>query len=199
MKMSKHEKKMRKSVKKTAKLLGRRGLTSGMRSSVSQRLESGHFQMTPRGVYLRNMKKKMVVTLDATGNPVYHRYGWQPNDDLPLHLAVYQARGDVNGIIHAHPPYLAALGLAVDALDYDRLPAELQTLGRALVVDQIDVQTGDVPTNLLNALTNGNVVLLPGNGVLVAGRSLDHAYAQLDEMEHHAQVFEIAKSVGLIA
>lgn len=198
MKIPKYEKKMRKQLKKVAKSLGKRGLTSGVRSSVSQRLDPDRYQITPQGIYLRKTKKKMIVTVDSAGNPVYNRYGWQPSDDLSLHLAVYQARGDVNSIIHAHPPYLSALSLAVDKLDSTQLPESLQVLGSKLKVDHLDPVIGETSVSLLNALTNGNVVLLPKDGVLIVGRSLDEVFAQLDQMEHEAQVYTLAKAADLL-
>ena len=198
MKLSKYEKKMRKAVKKIAKLLGKRGFTSGMLSSVSHCLDSDRFQVSPKGVYLRKLKKKMVVTVDGSGNPIYSRYGWQPTENLPLHLDVYQLRGDANAILHAHPPYLSALGLAVDKLDFSRLPVSLHVLGDKLQMEELHTQPEEVSPALSNALTNGNIVLLPGDGVLVVGRSLDHAFAQLEQMEHDAQVYVIAQSAGLL-
>ncbi len=198
MKIPKYEKKMRKQLKKVAKNLGKRGLTSGIRSSVSQRLDPDRYQITPQGIYLRKTKKKMVVTVDSAGNLIYQRYGWRPSKDLPLHLAVYQARGDVNSIIHAHPPYLSALGLAVDKLDSTQLPESLQVLGSKLKVDNLDPGIGETSVSLLNALTNGNVVLLPKDGVLIVGRSLDDVFAQLDQMEHEAQVYTLAKAADLL-
>ena len=199
MKIPKYEKKMRKQLKKVAKSLGKRGLSSGVRSSVSQRLDPDRYQVTPQGIYLRKTKKKMIVTVDSAGNPIYSRYGWQPSDDLPLHLAVYQARGDVNSIIHAHPPYFSALSLAVDKLHSEKLPASLQILGANLKVDDLDQEIGETSVGLINALTNGNIVLLPKDGVLIVGRSLDYVYAQLDQMEHDAQVFTIARAANLLS
>jgi len=198
MKIPKYEKKMRKQLKKVAKNLGKRGLTSGLRSSVSQRLDPDRYQVTPQGIYLRKIKKKMVVTVDSAGHPIYQRYGWRPSNDLPLHLAAYQARGDVNSIIHAHPPYLSALGLVVDKLDSTQLPDSLQILGSKVKVDNLDPEIGETSVSLINALINGNVVLLPKDGVLIVGRSLDDAYAQLDLMEHEAQVYTIARAANLL-
>ena len=199
MKISKYEKKMRKSIKRIAKLIGKRGLTQAMRSSVSQRLDQGRIQISPQGIYLRQIKKKMVVTIDDQGHPVYHKYGWQPSNEHPLHLAVYQARGDVNGIIHAHPPYLSAMGLTVDTLQTDKLPDPLQVLGKRIKIEEISAEDADISIALLTALTNGNVVLLPEDGVLVVGRTLDHAFEQMDEMEHAAQIYTIAKSAGFLS
>ncbi len=198
MKIPKYEKKLRKLVRKTAKRLGKRGFTSATRSSVSLRMDGDRYLVTPKGVYPRKMKKKMVLTIDAAGHPIYGRYGWQPADDLPLHMAVYQARGDVNGVIHAHPPYLSALALAVDKLDAQALPDSLQVLGQAVKAEEMDPATGDIPAGLLNALTNGDVILLPSNGVLIVSRALDQAFAALDQMEHDAQVYAIAKGAKLL-
>jgi L-fuculose-phosphate aldolase len=140
----------------------------------------------------------MVVTVDSAGHPIYQRYGWRPSSDLPLHLAAYQARGDVNSIIHAHPPYLSALGLVVDELDSSKLPDSLQILGSKVQVDNLDPEIGETSVSLINALINGNVVLLPKDGVLIVGRSLDGAYAHLDQMEHEAQVYTIARAANLL-
>jgi L-fuculose-phosphate aldolase len=198
MKIPKQEKKLRKLVKKTAKRLGKRGFTSATRSSVSLRIDAQRYLITPKGVYLRKMKKKMVLTVDDAGRPVYGRYGWQPSDDLKVHLTVYQARGDVNGIIHAHPPYLSALSLAVEKLETWALPESLQILGDPIGIHSLVEGDKGGSNELLKALTNGDVVLIPQDGVLIVSRSLDHAFEVLDQMEHDAQVYAIAKGSGLI-
>ena len=198
MKIPKYEKKLRKTIKKTAKQLGKRGFTAGVGSSVSMRIDSERFLITPKSVYLRKMKKKMVLTIDTMGHPIYGRYGWQPADDLSLHLSVYGARGDISGIIHAHAPYLSALALSVDSLDSDALPESLQVVGEALTIESNGLEAGEISAGLLNALTNGDVVLLPGDGVLVVGRSLEGGLAQLDKMEHAAKVYAIVKSAGML-
>lgn len=196
MKVLKYEKKMQKAIRDIAKLVGNRGFSKGTRSSLSQRLDNNRFQITPEDVYLYQMKQKRIVTLDETGYQVYRKYGWQPNEAYPLHIAVYNARGDVNGIIHAHPVNLSAMSLAVDILETTKLPESLQVLGRRLTIDNFDIQEKEISTSLRNALTNGNVILLPQDGVLVVGRDLEHAYEQLEEMEHAAKVYTIARSAG---
>lgn len=198
MKIPKYEKKMRKSLRKTAKILGKRGFTSGMRSSASHKLNQDRYQITPQGIHLRKIKKKMIVTIDGVGNKIFSRYGWHPADDLELHLAAYQARGDINSAIHAHPPYLTALGMGVDKLDAVNLPESLQVLGRSIEVNDLDLGYSDIPMELTNALTNGNVVLLPGDGVLVVSSTIDLALTQLEQMEHDAKVYTLAKSAGVI-
>jgi len=199
MKIPKYEKEMQKTIKSVARLVGKQGFTQSTQSSLSQRLDQNRFQITPQGVYLRHIKKKMIVTLDDSGHPVYRRYGWQPNNEFPLHLAVYQARGDVNGIIHAHPTNLSAMGLAVDFLETEKLPNTLQVLGKRLKIEEFDLQEGDTSTALVNALTNGNVILLPQDGVLVVGRTLENAFEQLEEMEHAAKVYTTARSAGFLS
>ncbi len=90
------------------------------------------------------------------------------------------------------------MGLAVDKLDSTQLPESLQVLGSKLKVDNLDPGIGETSVSLLNALTNGNVVLLPKDGVLIVGRSLDDVFAQLDQMEHEAQVYTLAKAADLL-
>jgi ribulose-5-phosphate 4-epimerase/fuculose-1-phosphate aldolase len=78
------------------------------------------------------------------------------------------------------------------------LPDSLQILGSKVQVDNLDPEIGETSVSLINALINGNVVLLPKDGVLIVGRSLDDAYAQLDQMEHEAQVYTIARAANLL-
>lgn len=198
MKIPKYEKKARKKIKKMSKLVGKRGFANGMRSSLSQSIDRDRFQVTPRDIYLRQITKKKIVTVDGSGNIIYSRYGWQPTHDLPLHFAVYQTRGDVNAIIHAHPPYLSALGMGVDKINSDLLPDSLQILGETITVESTNISSEDIPVALITALTNGNVVLLPGDGALIVGHSLDHVFAQMEQMEHDAHVYAIAKSAGIV-
>ncbi len=113
MKITKYEKKMRNTGKKNSIIIGKRRFNRGVLSSATKRLESGNFQIPPQGILLHNVNNKLAVTIDSSRKAIYDQSGWQLTDALSLHLAVNKLRGELNGIIHAYPPNLSVLGLAM--------------------------------------------------------------------------------------
>ena len=51
-----------------------------------------------------------IVMLDLQGNKIDGRI--EPAKETPLHLSVYQKRGDVMAIAHTHSPMIVALSIA---------------------------------------------------------------------------------------
>ncbi|MBA2316599.1 MAG: class II aldolase/adducin family protein [Euzebyales bacterium] len=93
-------------------LAGRRavsaGLVIGSGGNLSAREpETGHIVATASGTWLDALEQESysIVALDGTvigGGP-------KPTSELPLHLATYRARPDVNAVIHLHPQYCVLL------------------------------------------------------------------------------------------
>jgi ribulose-5-phosphate 4-epimerase/fuculose-1-phosphate aldolase len=114
-----------------------------------------------------------IVTVDLEGNWLEGRI--EPVDERFLHLEIMKARPDVTSVVHAHPTYATAFGIAgrnifpvgnrgaifapqVPILDFDR---------------QIDTpERGRMARDVLG---EGLAVLLKNHGVAVCGDSIENA------------------------
>src|SRR6476646_446944 len=75
--------------------------TSG--GNLSIREENGDIWITPARVDKSALTRDDIVLVRVDGSWEGRR---QPSSELPLHLAIYRARPDLYGIVHAHPTAL---------------------------------------------------------------------------------------------
>src|SRR5437763_2529556 len=77
--------------------------TSG--GNLSIRTENGDIWITPARLDKGSLRREDIVRVRADGSTESpHR----PSSEFPFHKAVYDARPDLNGIVHAHPVALVA-------------------------------------------------------------------------------------------
>ena len=133
-----------------------------------------------------------VLTLDGT--PVAGRT--RPSSELPMHTAVYHARGDVGAIVHTHSPYastFACLREEIVAVHYlvgfagARVPlAPYATYG-----------TEELAENVVHTLGREfQAVLLANHGLLSVGPTLERAFAVAEEIELVARLQYQARCIG---
>src|SRR5579871_4815228 len=86
--------------------------TSG--GNISIREENGDVWITPARVDKGALTRDDIVFVRADGSSEGRR---PPSSELPLHQAIYRARPDLGGIVHAHPTALVAFSLVHQAPD----------------------------------------------------------------------------------
>jgi L-ribulose-5-phosphate 4-epimerase len=137
-----------------------------------------------------------IVTVDIEGKWLEGRI--EPVDERFLHLEIMKARPEVTSVVHAHPTYATAFGIAgvhilpvgnrgaifapqVPILDYDR---------------QIDTQeTGQMARD---AIGDSMALVLKNHGVAVCGDSIENATIATFALEETAKLQWIAAQVGTV-
>lgn len=87
------------------KNLQNQGLVSGKAGNISARLKKDDIDViaiTPTLKSLGDLKQEDIVLVDLDGNILTEG---TPSSELEMHLKIYNARDDVNGIVHTHSPY----------------------------------------------------------------------------------------------
>jgi len=137
-----------------------------------------------------------IVTVDIEGNWLEGRI--EPVDERFLHLEIMKARPEVTSVVHAHPTYATAFGIAgvnivpvgnrgaifapqVPILDYDR-QIDTQERGRMCV----------------EAIGDSMALILKNHGVAVCGDSIENATIATFALEETAQLQWIAAQVGTV-
>lgn len=155
------------------------------------------FLATPTAVSKGNMTPEMVITLDRAGKKI-EGIG-NVFSEIKLHLAAYLARDDAKAIVHAHPPFATARGLSGFAL-YPKLPEAIISIGAIVPVVAFAMPgTNESETIVREALLEADVLLLPGNGVIAIGDSVEQAYLRLELVEHLAKIDFLTRSMGSVS
>ena len=117
--------------------------------------------------------------------------------ELPLHQAVYQARPDVNAIVHSHAPHTLVFG----ATDLELRPVShdgAYFTGRTGLFTETSNTVLDLATGQRIAVALGDrpAVLLRNHGGVVVGRSVRHAAVLAQVLEHACRLQLAAEACG---
>ena len=85
-----------------------RGLVRGSGGNVSARLDEQHLLITPSGVTLGDTTPQNIMKVSLDMGEWLPNDAYVPSKETGFHAEIYQARPDVNAIIHCHPPHATA-------------------------------------------------------------------------------------------
>lgn len=117
-------------------------------------------------------------------------------DDWKAHPAIYEARPDVNAIVHVHPPY----AVAFSTINEDFVPIHHYGApfhGR-LAMYRSPGQTGTVDRakDIARQLGDNRVILQQGHGSTMVGQDLREAVLLTVYLEESLKVLTIARQMG---
>jgi L-fuculose-phosphate aldolase len=170
------------------------GLTvaTGGNLSVADRRE-GLIAISPSGVDYFEMKPSQVAVVTMEGEKVEGR--GKPSSELPLHVALYRKRNDVEAVVHTHSLYattVSSLGWEIPAFHYlvgfsgKKVPiAPYATFG-----------SDELARNVAQALKGFNAVLMASHGLVTVGESLAAAFTVAEIVEYLSRVYCQVKTLG---
>ncbi|WP_424000539.1 class II aldolase/adducin family protein [Haloarcula salina] len=169
-------------------------LTTGTGGNLSARLDENHIAISPSGVPYEDITPADVPVVRTDGTVVEGEV--EPSTELPMHLAVYENRPDVGGVVHTHSPYattFASLGEAIPASHY-----LLSFTGSEVPVAEYKTHaTQELGEAAVDALGDEyNATLLRNHGVLTADENLDSAYTVALMVEYCARIHYQARAIG---
>ena len=150
--------------------------------------------ITPTFNKYYNLRKKDVVHMKFDGTVLNE--GKKPSSEYRLHVAVYQARPLVNAVIHTHSPHATMLSVA-----RKKIPVLLEEqtifLGGFVNLSEFSpAHTEDFSKNVIEALGTRNGTLMANHGVLVCGRTMQHAIKMAELVEKLAWIHYGAHQMG---
>jgi L-fuculose-phosphate aldolase len=165
---------LRAAVTAVARRLADKGLVVGTAGNVSALdRTTGLVALTPTGVSYDIMTPADVCVVDAGDGHVVEG-DLLPSSELPLHLALYQARSDIAAVVHTHSFYATLLGVL------GRTPEPLHyTL--ALLGDRVQLApyarygTPELARLAAEGMASNGAVLLQNHGAVTVGSDLAEA------------------------
>jgi len=180
----------------TARAMNAQGINRGKSGNVSARLPGGRFNgflITPTGLPYDTMKVRDIVAVAAGGEA---RSARLPSSEWRFHHDLYQARGDLRALVHAHSPFATALACmprGIPSFHYmvaaaggpDIRCAPYRTFGTQALADQV-----------VAAMEGRRACLLANHGMIAGGGSLAEALALAVEVEGLAEIYWRALQLG---
>lgn len=180
-------------VVKYSQKLDQKGFTANHDGNISAKF-GDVLLATPTSVSKGNVTSSQVITLDKNGNKIAGI--GKPFSELKLHLIAYGARPDIKAVVHAHPPFATARGL-LNLPIKPALPEAIVSIGEVVPVVTFAMPGAKENDDIIaKALAEVDVFMLPGNGVLAVGDSVEQAYLRLELVEHLAKIDYYARTMG---
>lgn len=170
-------------------------LTVGTWGNISCRVPGEKYiAITPTGMNYDALMPEDIVVLDLRGKTISGTR--KPSIEVPLHLAIYNAREDVGAIVHTHSPYATAMAVARKEIP-GAVEDLVQIVGGNVRVSEYSLPgTEQLGINTVKAMKGRNAVLLANHGILGAGRDLEEAFRVCQVVEKSAQIAIFAHLMG---
>jgi len=187
--------KLRAQVVATSQRLHQNGWVANHDGNVSVRLTGDRLLITCTAISKHDVDDASLLVVDMDGKVLEGRK--RPFSELELHLAAYKARPEVNAVLHAHPPYATAFGLAEKELCPISMPEIVVSLG-----DRIPTLPRAMPKDpaalerLASYAKEYDALVLSGNGVLTLGEDLTQALLRMELVEHYAKILHLTLPLG---
>ena len=166
--------------------------TSG--GNLSIRDEVGDVWITPARVDKGSLRREDIVHVRADGTVDGPH---PPSSELPFHRAIYEARPDVRGIVHAHPVALVAFSICRRTPDTRLLPQAKQICGEAGFAPYALPGSQALGANIAQTFAAGSdCVVLENHGVVTAGSNLQEAFERFETLEFTAKTIIKASLLG---
>ena len=189
---------LQKAVSEYSGLIYEKGWVANHDGNISARLaDERRFMVTPTAESKRSVAPHDTLVVDIEGKRLSGRK--RLFSEWHLHATCFRSRPDVNAVIHAHPIFATAMGVARASMGVPALPEMVVSLGANIpTIDYALPKSAAQEGALAQALTLGDAdgVLLAGNGVIVVGVDLEQAFLRLELIEHYAQILSAAQAFG---
>lgn len=185
---------IREEIINNGKLMVEQGLVASTWGNISVRYDDERILITPSGMEYSILKPDDLVLIDLEGRIFEgHR---KPSSELPLHLAFYHHRKDINAVVHTHSIYasaFSALRKPIPPLIEDLA----QVIGGAVEVAPYGLPgTKELAQNATKTLGLKDAVLLANHGVVGVGSTLAEAYKACLLVEKTAHIALAAQVMG---
>jgi L-fuculose-phosphate aldolase len=167
--------------------------TSG--GNLSIREACGNVWITPARVDKGGLEREDIVLVRADGRVEGRR---RPSSELPLHQAIYRARPDVRGIVHAHPVALVAFSVTREVPDTRLFHQSRHVCGEAGFARYELPGSAALGETVAAAFApKRSCVILENHGVVTAGETLEQAFQRFETFEFTGKTIIKARLTGL--
>jgi ribulose-5-phosphate 4-epimerase/fuculose-1-phosphate aldolase len=172
------------------------GLAWGNAGNLSARLSETRGLITASGTRMGELADDDFAEF-AIGPGEPPSGGRKPSKEVPMHRAVYQARPEINAILHASPFYSTLLACTGGSLPGDLFVEDMYYLERVARVAYAQPGTQALGEAVGAQAVRANALLLENHGVLVYDTSVREALMGLHTLEMTARMVVTARAAEL--
>ena len=169
-------------------------LSDGTSGNISVRCDDGAtILITPSSRNYHLLAERDLVRVHLGSGSAEGR--WPPSSEWRLHARIYEARPEVNAVIHHHGTWSSAVAVARKTIPVliDEA-ADIGPIPTAPYAPSASEELAGVASEQLTRQTNA--VLLANHGAVVVGRDLREALRRALEVERLAKIYCVAELLG---
>lgn len=166
--------------------------TSG--GNLSIRDGAGDIWISPARVDKGNLTRHDIVCVRADGTVAGLH---PPSSEFPFHQAIYAARPDIRGIVHAHPVALVAFSICRQTPNTRLFHQAHSVCGKLGFAPYACPGSQQLGVNIAATFAQGcDSVILENHGVVVGGESLSRAFERFEAFEFAGKTLVKARQLG---
>jgi L-ribulose-5-phosphate 4-epimerase len=151
---------------------------------VSVRIPGGDRFLISRAIAPAAVTEKDILVVNLQGKILEGSGKW--HGESWIHIGIYRARPEINGVVHTHSVYVTALATAetgfIPATIFGTFFADAKTYKRAGLI-----HNEERGIEMAELMGNSPALLLKGHGGSVAGNTLEEATARAIMLEEAAK------------
>lgn len=188
------EDKARRAVIETALAMSRSGLSPGRSGNVSARFDDGML-ITPSGMAYADIRPRDIVFVDGAGE-VPGKKSRKPSSEWRFHLSAYQARPDMNAVVHTHSMHATVLACAHKPIPAFHYMVAIAGGKDIPVVPYDTFGTPELARHVAKGLFNRDACLMANHGQIAIGKTLASALELAHEVETLAEQYSKVIALG---
>ena len=189
------EEQLRKEIVDYSHRIYAKGWVANHDGNLSVALGGNRWLCTPTAVSKGDITPEMLIVVDEKN--AVQQGTRKVFSEIALHRAIYNARPDINCVLHAHPPTATGFAVANVALGDAFMVEPVVSLGKEIpLVPFFAPNDSQLLSALAKALQHADVVMLANHGLVSVGGSFEQAFLRMELVEHLAKIALVAKQVG---
>ena len=158
-----------------------RGLTESTGGNMSVRIGDKVY-ITPTFFVKHFFTINDFVVLNLNGEKIEGKL--DPSSEYRMHIRIYNERGDVKSIFHAHPKWATIYSITHKKIPTRILPETIFMLGEIEYIPYCMPGTDEFADAFTEGLRKGrNAFMLFNHGITTCGESIEWAFARLETFE----------------
>lgn len=187
----------RESILHYTQLIYQKGWVANHEGNLTCRLGTERFLSTPTAFSKADIAERDLIEIDRDRTVL--RGFRRPFSEFQLHRAIYDARPDVNAVIHAHPLNATAFSVLGRGLDRAIIAESVVSIGPGIPCVPFAMPGSAEERDIVSRFaTRYDVLILGNHGVIAFGDDLEQAFLRLEYCEHLAQIERMAMSMGSV-
>jgi L-fuculose-phosphate aldolase len=179
----------------TGQEMARRGLVAGTSGNCSVRVpDTDLVVITPTSLEYDIMLHEDICVINTSGEQVEGRH--KPSVEINMHLAIYEARPEVGGIVHTHQTMGTAVAVAGKSIPPILEEQVFSLLGAVELTEYAPPGTVELARSAVAALGTRNACLLAHHGVVAVGPKIRNALLNAEIVERAASIYIMSHILG---